>query len=123
MSGSSKWRTIGTIILPLSRPALAMMAIMAIIRGMQSYEVEAVLGQPAGITVYSTLVVQMLSDEPPDIAGGAVLSGLILLVLLPLVLLQRVFVGREQYTTVSSKMRIARVGLRYSGRAGSPVPA
>ncbi len=111
ISGSSKWRTIATIILPLSRPALAMMVIMAIIRGMQSYEVEAVLGQPAGITVYSTLVVQMLSYEPPDIAGGAVLSGLILLVLLPLILLQRVFVGREQYTTVGSKMRVSRISL------------
>ncbi len=73
--------------------------------------------QLARITVYSTLaVVQMLSNEPPDLAGGAVLSGLILLILLPLILLQRLFIGREQYTTVSSKMRVTRVTLGSQAR-------
>ena len=45
IAGSSKWRTLSTIVLPLSRPALGMMIILSIIRGMQSYEVEAVLGR------------------------------------------------------------------------------
>ena len=111
ISGSSKWRTLLTIVLPLSRPALALMIIMAIIRGMQSYEVEAILGQPAKINVYSTLVVQLLTNEPPNFQAGAVLSSVVLIVLLPLIILQRLFVGAGQYTTVGSKMRLTRISL------------
>lgn len=111
ISGSSKWRTLSTIVLPLSRPALGMMIVLAIIRGMQSYEVEAVLGGPARIEVYSTMVVHMLSRDPPNVASAAVLSTLILGVLVPLIFLQRWFVGKEQYTTVGSKMRLTRISL------------
>ncbi len=111
ISGSSKWRTLSTIVLPLSRPALGMMVVLAVIRGMQSYEVEAVLGQPVGIEVYSTLVVHMLARDPPNVPGGAVLSTLILVILIPLIFLQRWFVGKEQYTTVGSKMRLTRISL------------
>lgn len=111
ISGSSKLRTLRTIVLPLSRPALAMMMVLAVIRGMQSYEVEAVLGGPARIEVYSTLVVDMLSRDPPNLPAASVLSSLILAVLVPLIFLQRWFVGKEQYTTVGSKMRLTRISL------------
>ena len=111
LSGSSKLGTLRTIVLPLSRPALGMMMVLAVIRGMQSYEVEAVLGGPARIEVYSTLVVDMLSRDPPNLSAASVLSSLILAVLVPLIFLQRWFVGREQYTTVGSKMRLTRIGL------------
>lgn len=111
ISGASKWKTIADVILPLSRPMIAMLVILAIIKGMQSYEVEAILGQPAGIDVYSTLVVRMLTDEPPRIAQGAVLSTVILVTLLPLIVLQRLYVGGRQYTTISSKMRMTQIDL------------
>jgi iron(III) transport system permease protein len=111
ISGSSKWRALGNIVVPLSRPMLAMLVVMAYVRGMQSYEVEAILGRPAGIDVYSTLVVQMLASEPPNIPGGAVLSSFILFSLIPLIVLQRMYVGRQQYTTVSGKMRMTQISL------------
>ncbi|HZU08105.1 MAG TPA: iron ABC transporter permease [Chloroflexota bacterium] len=109
--GASRLRTLLDVTLPLSRPMLAMLVVLAIIRGMQSYEVEQVLGQPAGIQVYSTLVVRMLSVEPPRIPEGTALSTLVLISLIPLILLQRLYIGRRQYTTVSSKMRTALVDL------------
>jgi iron(III) transport system permease protein len=111
IAGSSKWRTLGTIVLPLSRPALGMMIVLSVIRGMQSYEVEAVLGTPVKIDVYSTMVVNMLSRDPPNVPSAAVLSTLILAILVPLIFLQRWFVGKEQYTTVGSKMRLTRISL------------
>lgn len=111
ISGSSKFGTLRSIVIPLSRPTIAMLVIMAVIRGMQSYEVEAVLGRPAGIDVYSTLVVQMLASEPPDVPAGTVLSTLILFSLIPLIMLQRLYVGRQHYTTVSSKMRMTQISL------------
>ena len=84
---------------------------VAIIRGLQSYEVEQVLGQPVGIDVYSTLVVKMLASEPPRIPEGAALSTFVLLCLVPLIFLQRSYVGRRQYTTVTGKMRAGPVDL------------
>lgn len=111
IAGSSKFGTLRSIVIPLSRPTVGMLVIMAIIRGMQSYEVEAVLGRPAGIDVYSTLVVQMLASEPPDIPTGTVLSSLVLICLFPLIIIQRIYVGRQHYTTVSSKMRLTRIPL------------
>lgn len=111
MSGASRSRVLRDITLPLSRPLLAMLVVVAIIRGMQSYEVEAVLGQPVGIQVYSTLLVQMLNSEPPRLAEGAALSLLILASILPLIVFQRLYVGRRQYTTIGSKMRIEPVKL------------
>ena len=111
ISGASKWKTLIDVILPLSRPMIAMLVILAIIKGMQSYEVEAILGQPAGVDVYSTLVVRMLTDEPPRIAQGAVLSTVILITLLPLIVFQRLYVGARQYTTISSKMRMTQIDL------------
>ena len=111
ISGASKWKTLIDVILPLSRPMIAMLVILAIIKGMQSYEVEAILGQPAGVDVYSTLVVRMLTDEPPRIAQGAVLSSVILIALLPLIVFQRLYVGARQYTTISSKMRMTQIDL------------
>lgn len=111
MSGASRSRVLRDITLPLSRPLLAMLVVVAIIRGMQSYEVEAVLGQPVGIQVYSTLLVQMLNSEPPRLAEGAALSILILASILPLIVFQRLYVGRRQYATIGSKMRTESVKL------------
>ena len=111
MSGASRSRVLRDITLPLSRPLIAMLVVIAFIRGMQSYEVEAVLGQPVGIQVYSTLLVQMLNSEPPRLAEGSALSLFILASILPLIVLQRLYVGRRQYTTIGSKMRVEPVKL------------
>jgi iron(III) transport system permease protein len=111
ISGAPKWQTFLYVTLPLSRPMIAMIAMMAIIRGVQSYEVELVLGAPAGISVYSTLLVQMLNTEPPRLAEGAALSAVVLFTLVPLIVLQRLYVGRRHYATVSGKMRVGLVDL------------
>src|SRR5262245_17914197 len=109
--GASRLNTVRQITVPLTRPMLAMLVILAIIRGLQSYEIEQVLGQPVGIDVYSTLVVKMLASEPPRIPEGTALSTFVLLCLVPLIFLQRWYVGRRQYTTVTGKMRAGPVDL------------
>lgn len=109
--GATRWKLVREITLPLARPLIAMMVVLAIIRGLQSYEVEQVLGLPAGINVYSTLIVRMLNNEPPNIPEGSALSTLMLLLLIPLIIIQRAYVGGRQYTTVSSRMRPTQVDL------------
>jgi iron(III) transport system permease protein len=106
ITGASKWTVMRDILVPLSRPLISMLTVFAIIRGMQSYEVEAVLGGPVGISVYSTLVVSMIADEPPRIAQATALSSFILLMLIPLIMLHRLYVGWRNYATVSGKMKV-----------------
>lgn len=110
--GSSTLGGLFKITLPLVRPVFAMLIVLGIVRGLQSFEIERVLGQPVGIHVFGTLVVSMILGEPPRIPQGAALSAFILAVLIPLIIFQRLYVGRRQYTTVTGKMRPAKADLR-----------
>lgn len=114
--GASRWNMLRQITLPLSRPLITMLIVLAIIRGMQSFEIERVLGLPVGINVYATLVVNMLSSEPPRIPEGTAMSTFVLMCLIPLAVIQRLYVGRRQYTTVASKMRSGLINLGRRGR-------
>jgi iron(III) transport system permease protein len=53
----------------------------------------------------------MINGEPPRIPQGAALSALILALLIPLIIFQRLYVGKRQYTTVTGKMRPAKTQL------------
>lgn len=105
VGGATVPGTVRRITLPLMRPVLGMVAVLAIIRGMQSFEIERVLGQTIGIDVYATLLVKMVSDEDLVVEQAIVLSVIILMALIPLIFIQRYYVGNRQYTTVSSRMR------------------
>lgn len=105
VAGATGAGTVRRITLPIMRPILGMVVVLAIIRGMQSFEVERVLGQPIGIDVYATLLVHMISDEDLIIEQAVVLSVIILMALVPLIFIQRYYVGNRMYTTVSGKMR------------------
>ena len=112
MSGASELVTLVRITLPIMRPVLAMLVVLSLIRGMQSFEIERVLGEPVGIHVYATLVVDMLGDEPPRLPEGAALSTLVLAALVPLIVVQRRFIGGRQYTTITGRMRQGKTDLR-----------
>ena len=114
--GASRFNMLRQITLPLSRPLITTLVVLAIIRGMQSFEIERVLGLPVGIDVYATLVVKMLASEPPRIPEGTAMSTFLLFCLMPLALLQRFYVGRRQYTTIASKMRSGLIDLGRRGR-------
>ena len=105
VAGATVPETARRVTLPLMRPIMGMVAVLAIIRGMQSFEIERILGQPIGIDVYATLLVRMVTDEELIIEQAVVLSVIILMALIPLIFLQRYYVGNRAYTTVSSRMK------------------
>jgi iron(III) transport system permease protein len=105
VSGATVPATARRVTLPLMRPIFGMVAVLAIIRGMQSFETERILGTPAGIDVYATLLVTMVTEEVPRMEEGIVLSVIVLMSLIPLIFIQRMYVGNRQYTTVSSRMK------------------
>lgn len=108
VSGASTMRTLGRIVIPLMLPAILATTTLGFIRSMEAFEIELILGVPIGIDVYSTVIHDMIVFDPSTGFGpAAALSTFFLFILLAMVVLQRWFIGKRTYTTVSG---------RFSGR-------
>ena len=109
-SGSSGLGTLLRITIPIMAPTILAVTALGFIKSLESFEIELVLGIPAGIYVYSTKVWEYLHWEPPRYDVSTALSSFFLLIIFALVWLQRVLLGARQYTTIT-------------GRGYSPRPA
>jgi iron(III) transport system permease protein len=107
MSGASMLATFRRVVLPLLAPALTMAGIIALIRGLEGFEIELFLGVPAGIRVFSTKIQQLVVFEPPRYAPAMALSVPFVILLVVLALwYQRVIRGRS-YATLTGKLLAA----------------
>lgn len=118
IAGAGRMRTLVRIFVPAMAPALIAIVLMAMIRAMQSFEIEMVLGAPFQFYVYSTKVYTLVSQEPPQFAPASALASMGLLVILPLIFVQRWLGMRRQYTTLTGKLQTQPVRL---GRWRIPV--
>ena len=103
--GANTWRTLLRVSAPLLLPAILVATLLGLIYSLESFEVELVLGAPAGIDVFSTKVYRLVRQEPPLYGSATALSSVILAVLVPLVLAQQWLVNRRSHVTVSGKFR------------------
>jgi iron(III) transport system permease protein len=94
MSGAGTLTTLGRVTVPLIAPTLITAFIAAMIKSLEAFEVEQVLGIPAGILVYSTRVFNLLRISPPDEPQAMVLSTFFLVILFVLVLCYRFLLQR-----------------------------
>ena len=80
MSGASLVTVVRRVTLPLARPALYAAALIMVVRGLESFEVPAVLGLPAHIWVFTSRIWSVLNALPPDYgqAGAYAMSLLVL---------------------------------------------
>jgi iron(III) transport system permease protein len=101
MSGAGVSTTLRRITLPLLAATLLTVFIAGVIRSLESFEVEQVLGLPAGVLVYSTRVFNLLRMAPPDEAQSMALSTFFLLVLVFLVISYRMFLDRAARTSAT----------------------
>jgi len=103
ISGASGWRTFFHIIVPVMMPAILVTTILGIIRSLEAFEIELLLGTPIGLQVYSTKIHELVTWEPPQFAPAMALSTVFLAVLLAMVALQRRYIGKRIYTTVTGR--------------------
>jgi len=96
MSGARVSTTLWRITLPLLAPTLLTVFIAGVIRSLESFEVEEILGLPAGVLVYSTRVFNLLRMAPPDESQSMALSTFFLLMLVFLVVSYRMFLDRSR---------------------------
>jgi iron(III) transport system permease protein len=104
MSGAGTWTTLRRVTVPLLAPTLLTAMIASLIKALEAFEVEQLLGVPVGIQVYSTRVFNLLGFVPPDVPQSMALSTFFLAVLFSLVLLYRAILRRARMTaTLSGK--------------------
>jgi len=108
VAGATTLTTLWRILIPLMLPAILATTTLGFIRSLEAFEIELILGVPIGIDVYSTIIHDMIVFDPSTGFGpAAALSTFFLFILLGLVVLQRLYIGRRTYTTISG---------RFSGR-------
>jgi iron(III) transport system permease protein len=103
ISGASGWHTFFHIIVPVMMPAILVTTILGIIRSLEAFEIELLLGTPIGLQVYSTKIHELVTWEPPQFAPAMALSTVFLAVLLFMVALQRRFIAKRVYTTLTGR--------------------
>jgi iron(III) transport system permease protein len=98
--GSGPVAVFRQITLPILAPAILTGALAGFIKSLEAFEVEQLLGRPAGIFVYSTRIYDLASWEPPNFKGAMALSTFVLLVLLLIALVYQQLSRRSDYATI-----------------------
>jgi iron(III) transport system permease protein len=102
MAGASTWMTLRRITLPLLAPAIITAFLAALIRSLETFEVEQIVGTPVGIYVYATRIYDLISWEPPLLTQAMALAALFLLLLLILAVPYQMFLVKSKRSATLS---------------------
>jgi iron(III) transport system permease protein len=113
LCGATALGTLFRVVIPMMTPAIVVVFLLSTIRGMQTFEIEMILGTPIGIDVYSTKIYRLIYQDPPAFAPATALSTITLFIILPFIIMQRWLITRRQYTTVEGRSQVhpVRLGL------------
>lgn len=104
VSGARMGTTMRRVTLPLLLPALLAVFLLVFVRAIESFDVPAVLGVPAGIPVFATQVFLAVWDVPQDYnVASAFGVGYLAISLFLLYLYHRATRMSERYVTVTGK--------------------
>jgi iron(III) transport system permease protein len=103
-SGASYSNIFRRITLRLATPALASSILIMFIRGLESFEVPALIGMRGGIRVFSSRIWLALREFPPNYGLAAAYSvGLLLISLAGIMFYTRLISRNTQFATVTGK--------------------
>ncbi len=104
VAGARLGTTMRTVTLPLLLPAVLAVFLLVFVRAIESFDVPAVLGVPAGVPVFATQVFLAVWDVPQDYnVASAFGVGYLVISLLLLYLYHRATRMSERYVTVTGK--------------------
>lgn len=109
--GAGALSTLVRVVIPIMAPAILVVFLMSLIRGLESFEIELFLGTPINFNVYSTQMFQLIANDPPAYAPAGVLATSILVMMLPLLVLQRWASTRRNYAVVSGRATTTKLDL------------
>jgi iron(III) transport system permease protein len=103
-AGSSTFTTFCRITLPLMRPAMFSVLLINFIRGIESFEVPALIGVPAKISVFTTKIFLAIHQFPSDFGlAGAYAVTLLVISTTGVLIYGRITRREERYATVTGK--------------------
>ena len=105
VAGASTVGTMLRITLPMMTPALVVVFLLRLIRSLESFETELLLGVPWGFYVYSTKIVDLGRQEPPLLNQAAALASIILVFLAVVVPTQQGLIRAREFTTVTGRFK------------------
>jgi iron(III) transport system permease protein len=122
-SGANTRKIALRVTFPLLLPASGSAMLILIVRGLEAFEVPAILGTPAKIFVYTNEIFRANNDIPPDRGLSAALSvGLLVISAIGVWLLLRLTRQGERFRTVTGKAfrprRVELGGWRWVGFGG-----
>jgi iron(III) transport system permease protein len=95
ISAPTTWATLRRVTIPLLAPAILTAFVLALIRSLEAFEVERVLGVPVRVDVYATRIYDFVSLEPPLFAQAMALSAVFLAMLLALGVVYQLYLVRS----------------------------
>jgi iron(III) transport system permease protein len=105
VSGASDLRTMLRVTLPLMASPMVLVFALQLLRIFQSFEIEQLLGVPFGFFVYSTMIFNMVRQEPPLYGQATALASITLLVVALIIPMQRWILQRRHYTTITGSFK------------------
>src|ERR1041384_408365 len=103
-AGSSTFTTLRRVTLPLMRPAMFGVLLVMFVRGIEAFEVPALVGVPAKISVFTTKIFLAIHQFPSDFGlAGAYAVTLLIISGGGVMIYQRVTRRTERFATVTGK--------------------
>jgi iron(III) transport system permease protein len=103
VAGAGSLKTLLKIAAPIMMPTILVALILGLIRSLEAFEIELILGRPVGLHVFSTKIYSFMTVEPPQFAPASALGSFFLIVLGWLVVFQRFFLKDRSYTTITGR--------------------
>jgi iron(III) transport system permease protein len=104
MSGASLPTVFRRITVPLARPALYAAILIIVVRGLESFEVPAIIGLPAHIWVFTARIWSVLNTTPPNYSqAGAYAMSLLVLTSIGIAWHSRLAKRARAFQTVTGK--------------------
>ncbi len=112
ITGASNLRTTFKIFLPLMIPAILAVELLALLRSLEAFEIEQILGVPIGLFVFSTWIYDTINLPEPRFDAVGAIAVLIVVVATCLILIQRLIVRKNSHATLSGNFqsRLIRLG-------------
>ena len=101
--GSNRAGVLMRVTIPVLAPAVLASTALGLIKSLESFEIELVLGIPAGIYVEPTKIWDFVHWEPPLYDRATAMCSIFLIFIFLMIWLYRFFLRRREFTTVSGR--------------------
>ncbi|WP_238014946.1 iron ABC transporter permease [Dactylosporangium sp. AC04546] len=104
MCGATRLQVFRLVTIPLVRPAIVAAVLIMAVRGLESFEVPALLGLQDGTYVFTSRIYFVLRSYPPDLAAaGALALGLLVLAMIGVAVSNLAGRSGKSFQTVTGK--------------------